>query len=222
MNPIGYLCITLGILFAALVGLTLNRIKHGKVVGGTMYGLHGVMVFLLLLTSLLIFSNLNTYQKLTYEDEVAEVIIRKLARQKYQLVLIYPQNDMADSEPEYYSLLGDEWQLDTRFIKWKGWVNLFGLGSYYQLERLSGRYSNIDQANSSPPNAYQLTGAQKGISLWKLKKLMKSNLPFLDAYYGQSIFVPMRDGAKFSVSMSLSGLVVRPANDSASQALQDW
>ena len=51
---------------------------------------------------------------------------------------------------------------------------------------------------------------------------MKSKLPFLDAYYGQSIFVPMRDGAKFSVSLSQAGLVVRPVNAAAIQALQAW
>jgi len=222
MNPLGYICITLGVLFVAFVALTLNRIKRGKIIGSTLYGLQGAVIFLLLVTILLIFSNLNTYQRLTYETDIAEVLIRKLARQKYQLVLIYPQSSEQINEPEYYSLYGDEWQLDTRVIKWKGWANIIGLDSYYQLDRLSGRYANIQQANTSSPSAHQLTGEQKGMSIWKLKNLMKSKLPFLDAYYGQSIFVPMRDGAKFSVSISQTGLIVRPANESAIQALQVW
>ena len=222
MNPLGYICITLGVLFVVFVALTLNRIKRGKIFGTTLYGLQGTVIFLLLVTVLLIFSNLNTYQRLTYENDIAEVLIRKLARQKYQLVLIYPQSSEQVKEPEYYSLYGDEWQLDTRVIKWKGWANIIGLDSYYQLDRLSGRYANILQANASPPSAHQLTGEQKGMNIWKLKNLMKSKLPFLDAYYGQSIFVPMRDGAKFSVSISQTGLVVRPINESAIQALQDW
>jgi len=222
MNPLGYICITLGVLFVAFVALTLNRIKRGKIIGSTLYGLQGAVIFLLLVTILLIFSNLNTYQRLTYETDIAEVLIRKLARQKYQLVLIYPQSSEQINEPEYYSLYGDEWQLDTRVIKWKGWANIIGLDSYYQLDRLSGRYANIQQANTSSPSAHQLTGEQKGMSIWKLKNLMKSKLPFLDAYYGQSIFVPMRDGARFSVSISQTGLIVRPANESAIQALQVW
>ena len=222
MNPIAYFCISLVILLLVLVALTLNRIKSGKIIGGTLYGLQGVAIFFLLLTILLIFSNLNTYQKLTYEKDIAEVLIRKLARQKYQLVLIYPQRDTVHAEPEYYSLYGDEWPLDTRIIKWKGWANLLGLDSYYQLERLSGRYANIEQANTSSPNAHRLGGVQKGMSIWKLKNLMKSKLPFLDAYYGQSVFVPMQDGAKFSVALSQTGLIVRPVNDSARQALQTW
>jgi len=222
MNPLVYLCIILGVLFVVFVALTLNRIKHGKIIGTTLYGLQGIVVFLLLIIILLIFSNLNTYQRLIYENDIAEVLIRKLARQKYQLVLIYPQGSEQVNEPEYYSLYGDEWQLDARIIKWKGWANIIGLDSYYQLERVSGRYANIEQANTLPPSAHQLSGEQKGVNIWKLKNLMKSKLPFLDAYYGQSVFVPMRDGAKFSVTMSQTGLVVRPVNESASQALQSW
>lgn len=222
MNPLGYLSIALGVLFVVFIALTLNRIKHRKIIGSTLYGLQGIVVFLFLMIILLIFSNLNTYQRLTHENEIVEVLIRKLARQKYQLVLIYPQSAGQNDESEYYSLYGDEWQLDARVIKWKGWANVIGLDSYYQLDRLSGRYANIEQANTSPPSAHQLTGQQKGINIWKLKNLMKSKLPFLDAYYGQSIFVPMRDGAKFSVSLSQAGLVVRPVNAAAIQALQAW
>lgn len=222
MNPLGYISIILGILFVVFVALTLNRIKRGKIFGSTLYGLQGMVIFLLLITILLIFSNLNTYQRLTYENEIANILIRKLATQKYQLVLIYPQNVRKNDEPEYYSLYGDEWQLDARIIKWKGWANVIGLDSYYQLDRISGRYANIEQANTSPPSAYQLMGEQKGMNIWKLKNLMKSKIPFLDAYYGQSVFVPMRDGAKFSVTISQTGLIVRPVNEPASQALQGW
>lgn len=222
MNPLGYLCIILGVMLVVFIALSLNRIKRRKIIGSTLYGLQGMVVLLLLIVALLIFSNLNTYQRLTNENNIVEVLVRKLARQKYQLVLIYPSPDTAGGEPEYYALNGDEWQLDTRIIKWKSWANVIGLDSYYQLERLSGRYSKIEQANNASPSAHQLTGDQRGMSIWKLKNLMKSKLPFLDAYYGQSVFVPMRDGAKFSVSLSQTGLVVRPANDSATRALDAW
>ncbi|MEE8380025.1 MAG: hypothetical protein V3R49_06595, partial [Gammaproteobacteria bacterium] len=172
MNPLGYISIILGILFVVFVALTLSRIKRGKIFGSTLYGLQGMVIFLLLITILLIFSNLNTYQRLTYENDIADVLVRKLAKQKFQLVLIYPSGDAIEAEPKYYSVHGDEWQLDTRIIKWKSWANVIGLDSYYQLERLSGRYTNVEQANSVPPSAHQLTGEQRGVSIWKLKNLM--------------------------------------------------
>ena len=222
MNPIAYICITLVLILVVYLVLILNRIKRRKIIASALYSLQGMVVFLLLTTALLAFSNLNTYQRLNYENTIAEVLIRKLAQQKFQLVLITAERQGVEAEPEYYSLYGDEWQLDTRIIKWKGWANVIGLDSYYQLDRLSGRYSSIEQANSAPPTAHQLGGAEKGMNIWKLKYLMKSKLPFLDAYYGQSVFMPMRDGAKFSVAISQTGLIVRPLNKSASQAVQDW
>ena len=212
----------LAVIFVVYLMLTLNRIKRRKIIGSTLFGLQGVVVLLLLFTALLFFSNLNTYQRLTYEKEISEVLIRKLAMQKYQLVVIPTQQNDEESEPEYYVLYGDEWQLDTRVIKWKGWANVIGLDSYYQLDRLSGRFANIEQANTTAATAHQLGGEQKGLNIWKLKNVMKSKLPFLDAYYGQSVFVPMQDGAKYSVTISQSGLIVRPVNKSASQALQNW
>ena len=222
MSPLGYISITLGVLCVIYIALTVSRIKRGKIIGSAFYGFQGIVIFLLLITALLILSNLNTYQRLTYEKDIAKILIRKLARQKYQLVLIYPQSVVQNEDAEYYLLYGDEWQLDARVIKWKGWANIIGLDSYYQLDRLSGRYANIEQANTSRRSAYQLTGEQKGMSIWKLKRLLKSKLPFLDAYYGQSIFLPLQDGAKFSVSISQAGLVVRPVNSPAFQALQNW
>jgi hypothetical protein len=222
VNPIAYICIALAVIFVVYLVLTLNRIKRRKIIASTLFGLQGVVVLLLLFTALLVFSNLNTYQRLTYEKEISEVLIRKLARQKYQLVMIPVRQDDGESEPEYYSLYGDEWQLDTRIIKWKGWANVIGLDSYYQLDRLSGRFANIEQANTTVSTAHQLGGEHKGLNIWKLKNVMKSKLPFLDAYYGQSVFVPMQDGAKFSVTISQSGLIVRPVNKSARQALQNW
>ena len=100
MNPLGFLCIVLGVLFVALFALSLNRIKRRKIIGSALYGLQGIVVFLLLIVALLIFSNLNTYQRLTHENEIVDVLVRKLANQKFQLVLIYPQPDAINSEPE--------------------------------------------------------------------------------------------------------------------------
>jgi hypothetical protein len=222
MNPIAYICVTLAVIFVVYLVLTLNRIKNRKVIGSALFGLQGAVVFLMFFIVLLVFSNLNTYQRLTYENEIVEVLIRKLARQKFQLVMISAQQHDMESEPEYYSLYGDEWQLDTRIIKWKGWANIIGLDSYYQLDRLSGRFANIEQANTTVSTAHQLGGEQKGLNIWKLKTILKSKLPFLDAYYGQSVFVPMQDGAKYSVVISQSGLIVRPVNKAAKQALQNW
>ena len=47
-------------------------------------------------------------------------------------------------------------------------------------------------------------------------------LSIVDATYGSATFLPMADGAIFSVSMGSSGLVARPLNDRADLALKEW
>ncbi len=202
--------------------MTLSRIKNRKIIASSLYGIHTSIALLIFIVLLLAFSNLNTYNRLVYESDIAEVSIKQVAEQQFQIEFIDTAQSVVRIDQKYFQLSGDEWRLDARIIKWKGWANIIGLDSYYQLERLSGRYSDIEQANSLLPSAYRLSGPQKGVSIWKLKQLMKSKLPFLDAYFGQSVYLPMKDGARYQLSITQSGLVVRPANEVANQALEGW
>lgn len=222
MNPLAYICIGLGFLAVILATVTWRKIKRGRIIGSTLYGLQGLLALTLLIALLLILSNLNSYQRLTFEEDIVDVAIKRLAVQKYQLELIYAEASPRPGVSQIYTVSGDEWQLDTRIIKWKGWANLLGMDSYYRLHRLSGRYAEIDQANSLPQTAYQLSDPDNGISIWDIKRLSKSRLPFFDAYYGQSVFLPLKDGARFTVTIAQAGLLVRPANEVAQRALVDW
>jgi hypothetical protein len=47
-------------------------------------------------------------------------------------------------------------------------------------------------------------------------------IPFADALYGSAVYVPMSEGAEYTVSVSASGLVVRPGNDTARKAVGGW
>jgi len=222
MNPLAYFCIGLGFLALILATLSWRKIKRGRVIGSTLYGLQVLLALTILIVLLLILSNLNSYQRLTFEEDIFDVAIKRIAVQKYQLELIYAEPAPRPGVGQIYTVSGDEWQLDTRIIKWKGWANLLGMNSYYRLHRLSGRYAEINQANSLPHTAYQLSDPDNGISIWDIKRLAKSRLPFLDAYYGQSVFLPLKDGARFRVAIAQAGLLVRPANEIARQALVDW
>jgi hypothetical protein len=47
-------------------------------------------------------------------------------------------------------------------------------------------------------------------------------VPFADALYGSAVYVPMAEGAEYAVTVSQSGLVVRPANDAARKSVGGW
>ena len=60
------------------------------------------------------------------------------------------------------------------------------------------------------------------LDLWSLVKQHHAYLPFADALYGSAVYVPMSEGAEYAVSVSASGLVVRPGNQAARKAVGGW
>jgi hypothetical protein len=60
------------------------------------------------------------------------------------------------------------------------------------------------------------------VDVWAVAREFPTFLPGVDAYYGTATYVPMADGARFSVSLSRDALIARPANDRAKQAVGNW
>ena len=172
--------------------------------------------FLLLSCAALLFVvslNLHTYSRLTYEQPVAEIVFEARAPQRYRATL----TRMPAGEMQIFILSGDEWQLDARVLKWKGWANLLGLDAQYRLERVGGRYRDIEQERHAERTVYGLS-ENPGVDLWDLSTKYPRWLPFVDAVYGSATYMPMAEGARYQVSLTQSGLIARPLNSQAEQA----
>jgi hypothetical protein len=187
-------------------------LRRGRVVASIAWGSQGLLWFAGFALALLVASNLYTYQRLTHEQAVAEISIERLAEQRYRLTLLL---DAVDPTPQVYLLDGDQWQLDVRLLKWKSWANLLGLDSYFQLDRLSSRYHDLEQARSIAPSVHDLRPAALGLDVFGLKRRWGGWLPMVDAYFGQGVYLPLTDGARFRVTLGQQGLLVRPLNDAA-------
>jgi hypothetical protein len=181
-----------------------------------LWSVQGLAMFGGFVIVLLTYSNLHTYQRLTHESIIADVYVRQLSIQKYQLSLSFSE---AEVDQHYYVVEGDQWQLDAKILKWKSWANLIGLDSFYQLDRLSGRYSEIQQAKMKSPSLHDLSDPARGLDIWKMKRLLKEKMGFVDTLFGQGVYMPMVDGAHFQVSIGQSGLITRPVNDAARSGL---
>jgi len=215
------ICILLAFIFVGLLSRAWGRAKRGKLLRAGFYSLPAVVTLMALFLLLLIISNLTTYHRLTYERDILRLAVQQESPQDYQITLEYLDTD-GEKRIDRYQLKGDEWQLDAKILKWKGWANLIGLDSYYQLDRISGRYRDFEEATGKPLSAYHLAGEQRGINLWELKRLMKTRLPILDAYFGQAVFLPMEQGAVYTISINQSGLLARPHNEIGQQAVENW
>lgn len=154
--------------------------------------------------------NLHTYARLTYEQPVAEIVFEQHSPQSYRATL----TRMPTGEMQIFTLAGDEWQLDARVLKWKGWANLLGLDAQYRLERVSGRYRDIEQERTAERTVYALS-ENPGIDVWEMSTKHSRWLPFVDAVYGSATYMPMAQGARYQVALTQSGLIARPLNQQA-------
>jgi membrane protein implicated in regulation of membrane protease activity len=215
-----WLVVAIG-LAGVLIGLPLvlaafKRMRHLQLVRGTLFLLSGGVAVLLAVSAGLVVVNLLTYARLTHEQEAAQVTTRQLGPRQFA-VSVRPQG----GDERNFELRGDEWQIDARVLKWRAAGSLLGFDTVYRLERLSGRYGDAAMERAAPRTVYSLT-AQPGIDFWTLARRYHRYLPLADALYGSAAYVPMADGAQYAVTVSSSGLVVRPANEAARQALGAW
>ena len=207
----------LGVLLATpfLLGF-MRRLRRLRLVGATMHLLAGGLVLLAFTIAGLVAANLFTYARLTHEQEAARVSARQLGERHFALSL-----ERKDAPPRHFELRGDEWQIDARVLKWRPMGTLLGLDTLYRLERLSGRYGDVASERRAPRTVHELA-EQPGLDLWALARRYQRFVPLADAQYGSAPFVPMVNGAEYVVSVSSSGLVVRPANAAARQAVGGW
>ncbi len=149
------------------------------------------------------------------EVSVAHLSFQQLAPQRFQA-----QITTADGRQQHFILLGDQWQLDARVLTWKLPALLAGAPPLYRVERISGRYQNIDQEREAERSVFALHD-DAAFDLGALQQAAPRWLPFVDARFGSATYLPMLDGSQFEVSFSgHGGLVARPA-DANTQALLD-
>jgi hypothetical protein len=203
---VGILC-----LFAAI-----RRMRRRRVLGGALIGATGLVLILLGAGAALIAANLLTYQRLSFEQPAAELQLTRIGEREFNAVLTYPGGEHAN-----FALRGDEWQIDARVLKWHAFANLVGFDSLYRLERISGRYTRIEDERTQVRSVYSLNPPQR-IDPWDLVHRYHSWVPWMDALYGSATFLPMTDGALYEVKVTQSGLVARPLNQAARDAVGNW
>lgn len=194
----------------------IRGMRRLKLVRGTLFLLSGGILLLLAAGAGLVAANLLTYARLTHEQEAARVATTQLGERRFAVSV-----RRTGSAATRYDIRGDEWQIDARVLKWRAMGNLLGFDTVYRLERLSGRYGDIAQERSAPRTVYALA-EDPGMDLWTLARRYHRYLPLADALYGSAAYVPMAEGAEYVVTVSTSGLVVRPANEAARKALGGW
>ena len=135
------IAILLALFGLLLLALSCQRLLRARffAAGGSAFA--GMLMLAAAAAFFILSSNLHTYARLTHEAPVAQIVFEARGPQRFRATLA----QVPSGEMQTFMLAGDEWQLDARILKWRGWASLLGLDARYRLERVSGRYRDIDQ-----------------------------------------------------------------------------
>lgn len=197
---------------AALLSLGLILVLAGLT---ALFGLHPLRFMTRTLLGLLLIAlgllegtitiGIQGYRSLTQEDLAARISVRPYAPQRFTAKLRFP-----DGHEESYAISGDEIYLDARILKWHALANMLGLTTAYELDRIGGRYREVEQERSAPRTLYTL-GREKPVDLFALWKRFPYLEHFVDAKYGSAAYVPVGEPAELELRVSTTGLLIRPA-----------
>ncbi len=223
MQLLTFISVLLAILGLAFVVAGVKGLVQRRFFKAAGFQFSALLVFSFAGSAFLLASNLYTYQRLVYEQPVAEISFQQLAAQNFRAEI----KSLDSTYKKVVNLMGDEWQLDAQVLSWQGVATLLGLDANYRLHRISGRYVDIVQEQQRPRSVFSLIKQSayienENFDLWQFAHEYQDWLQWVDAVYGSAVFLPMTDGARYSIAISRTGLIARPANAEAREAVSRW
>lgn len=167
------------------------------------YGWFTVLVLLFGL-AVLFSSWYYTFHRLTFESLIAELTFEPLGAQVYQASL--STGDRCSVRT--FELYGDQWRIDSQFVKWKPLGTLIGLDPLYRLERIEGRYKLVEEQNRRTKLSYALED-EGAVDLVRFTEILGPFNFLFDASYGSSTYSTMDPEYVYKVYQTNSGIITR-------------
>jgi 4-amino-4-deoxy-L-arabinose transferase-like glycosyltransferase len=210
------LIVVLGLIAILFLFGAVRNIRRRRIARALVAVAVAALLLLIVAAALVIDADLRTYQILAGEQPAGALYFTRIGYHRFHGRFTFPSGDTSEFE-----LRGDEWQVDARVLKWRALYGMLGFDSAYRLDRISGRYTDIDDERSLPRTVYPLSNPER-FDLWTLAERYHAWLPGVDALYGSATYLPMTDGASYSISVSPSGLIARPTDQAARAAVSEW
>jgi hypothetical protein len=194
-----------GVLVGAVLVRSAGRaVRARRFVAALLRGLAGALCFALAALAGTITVGLRGYRALTFEEVAATVQLEPVAPQRFRATIRLPDNRIA-----MYELAGDAFYLDAHVLKWHPLVNLLGLPTAYELDRVAGRYNDVADERAKPHTVYALARPSR-VDLFFLARRRLLG-PLVDAVYGSATFNPATHPVTYEVRVATSGLLMRSA-----------
>jgi len=203
LNPLIIIAATFALLGIAFLIMTIAVLRRKKFIGTVM----NLMLALLLLALSALFGTITIgiqgYYALTREEVAATVKVEPAGEQKFTARFTMP-----DGSEKKFLLAGDQLYVDAHILKWKPLANFLGLHTFYQLDRVGGRYANIADETTRGRTVFPLS-KDTPLDMFDLRQRFAWLNPLLDAEYGSATFINTNSAEEFRVMVSTTGLLIR-------------
>lgn len=143
------------------------------------------------------------YRGLTQEELALTVTTVPTGPSAFQAFLEFP-----DGRDTTLHVLGDQLLVDAHILKWRYLANVLGYTTQYELDRLTGRYIDIEDERLQPRTVHSLK-TEKPLDLFELTQRHAWFGMLVDAEYGSATYIQISRPARFEVRVSTTGLLVR-------------
>ena len=184
---------------------------------GWLRGTAGILLLLLAVLLGLSAVDFYSYKQLEKNQPIATLSFTQIEPKLFKVSVV----DEAGHEA-IYQLNGDLWQLDARILTWSSALARMGLLPGYRLDRISGRYVSLEEEKTMPRSIYSLHNNQAAFDLWSFLQDNGRSISIIKSRYGSATYLPMKDGALYSVMLHQAGLSAQPLNDRAKMAVENW
>lgn len=171
-------------------------------VGATAF-LLGLLFLLTAVVAGLILVGTRGYRSLTREVVAATIATETIGPGSFRAEFAFP-----DGERRSFVVNGDQLYVDAHILKWHPLVNVLGLHTEYELDRVAGRHERLEDEQVRPRSVYSL-GREKPFDFFHLARAIPVFAPLVDAEYGSASFVPVEEDGVFELRVSTSGLLFR-------------
>lgn len=211
-NPLTILSASCAVLGVILLILTVSAVRKKKAASALLRLVTGLLFLTLSSLFATIFIAIAGYQALTREELAATVSIVPAGPQQFIAKVRMP-----DGSQQNFRLKGDQLYVDAHILKWKPYANILGLHTSYELDRVSGRYADLNDEQTKPRTVFSLA-KDKPVDLFALRQKFAWLSPVLDAEYGSATFINTSCAVEFKVMVSTTGLLIRTNESGAANA----
>lgn len=190
----------LGILFLALAA---RAWKQRRWIGTVNRSGGGALFLSLAALAATLGVSTQGYRGLTQEEVALTVTTVPTGPRAFQAYLEFP-----DGRDTTLAVLGDQLLVDAHILKWHYLGNVIGYRTQYELDRVTGRYVDLESERTMPRSVHSLK-VEKPFDLFDLARRHVWLRFLVDTEYGSATYIEVRRPARFEVRVSTTGLLVR-------------